>query len=128
MRIYLSGPMSGMHQYNRAAFVKAAKELRREGLDVVSPVELDEADGASLDDPSLPERYWHFLSRDVQTIGTGNFDAMFVLEGWEKSVGARLEVFQAVLMRIPVYNKKWHNEYPEARKYHWGHHFNLDVF
>lgn len=30
-------------------------------------------------------------------------------------------------MRIPVYNKKWHNYYPRSRPYHWGHHFNLDV-
>jgi len=31
-------------------------------------------------------------------------------------------------MRIPVYNKRWHNEYPNDRRYHWGHHFMLDVF
>ncbi len=31
-------------------------------------------------------------------------------------------------MRIPVYNKQWHNYYPEGRRYHWGHHFNLDVY
>ena len=31
-------------------------------------------------------------------------------------------------MRVPVYNKQWHNYYPEGRRYHWGHHFNLDVF
>ncbi len=31
-------------------------------------------------------------------------------------------------MRVPVYNRKWHSEYPEKRRYHWGHHFNLDVF
>lgn len=31
-------------------------------------------------------------------------------------------------MRIPVYNKKWHNSYPVGRRYHWGHHFMLDVF
>ena len=31
-------------------------------------------------------------------------------------------------MRIPVYNKSWHNYYPEGRRYHWGHHFILDVF
>jgi len=31
-------------------------------------------------------------------------------------------------MRTPVYNNKWHNYYPEGRRYHWGHHFNLDVF
>ena len=31
-------------------------------------------------------------------------------------------------MRVPVYNKKWHNYYPVGRRYHSGHHFNLDVF
>ena len=31
-------------------------------------------------------------------------------------------------MRIPVYNKQWHNYYPAGRRYHWGHHFILDVF
>ena len=31
-------------------------------------------------------------------------------------------------MRIPVYNRRWHNEYPNRRKYHSGHHFVLDVF
>ncbi len=31
-------------------------------------------------------------------------------------------------MRIPVYNRKWHNEYPEDRRYHSGHHFILDTF
>ncbi len=31
-------------------------------------------------------------------------------------------------MRVPVYNKQWHNYYPEGRRYHYGHQFNLDVF
>ena len=31
-------------------------------------------------------------------------------------------------MRIPVYNRQWHNYYPQARRYHQGHHFMLDVF
>ena len=31
-------------------------------------------------------------------------------------------------MRIPVYNKRWQNYYPENRRYHSGHHFVLDVF
>ena len=31
-------------------------------------------------------------------------------------------------MRVPVYNKKWHNYYPEGRRYHSGHQFILDVF
>jgi len=31
-------------------------------------------------------------------------------------------------MRIPVYNLRWHNYYPELRRYHQGHHFIMDVF
>nr|WP_315849958.1 MULTISPECIES: calmodulin-binding protein [Pirellulaceae] len=31
-------------------------------------------------------------------------------------------------MRIPVYNKKWHNYYPSNRRFHKGHHFILDTF
>lgn len=31
-------------------------------------------------------------------------------------------------MRVPVYNRQWHNYYPQARRYHRGHHFILDTF
>ena len=31
-------------------------------------------------------------------------------------------------MRIPVYNRQWHNEYPQRQKYYSGHHFMLDTF
>lgn len=31
-------------------------------------------------------------------------------------------------MRVPVYNRAWHNEYPTPRRYHWGHQFVTDVF
>lgn len=30
--------------------------------------------------------------------------------------------------RIPVYNNSWYNFYPTEKPYHWGHHFELDVF
>ncbi len=30
-------------------------------------------------------------------------------------------------MRIPQYDKRWMNYYPEQRRYHMGHHFFLDV-
>jgi hypothetical protein len=31
-------------------------------------------------------------------------------------------------MRVPVYNNKWQNYYPQERRYHWGSHFMTDVF
>ena len=31
-------------------------------------------------------------------------------------------------MQIPVYNRQWHNEYPQPRRYASGSHFMLDTF
>src|SRR5688500_6814058 len=31
-------------------------------------------------------------------------------------------------MRVPVYNRSWHSEYPGPSRYHQGHQFHLDVF
>ena len=31
-------------------------------------------------------------------------------------------------MQIPVYNRQWHNEYPQNQRYYQGHHFLLDIF
>ena len=31
-------------------------------------------------------------------------------------------------MRIPIYNRSWHNYYPTPARYHWGHHYLLDIF
>ena len=31
-------------------------------------------------------------------------------------------------MQIPVYNKWWQSEYPQIRRYHQGHHFEVDIF
>ena len=31
-------------------------------------------------------------------------------------------------MRIPVYNREWHNEYPQPRRYYQGSHFTADTF
>lgn len=30
--------------------------------------------------------------------------------------------------RIPVYNADWYNFYPSKKPYHWGNHYNLDIF
>jgi hypothetical protein len=31
-------------------------------------------------------------------------------------------------MRIPVYNRAWHNEYPQPRRFQQGSHFIMDTF
>lgn len=109
MKAYISGPMSGLPEYNKAAFEKAISELRTMQFDVISPIELDKENGFAFDGPLTPEKYWEFLSRDLQTIGTSGVQLMFMLDGWWKSKGARIEVLQALLLGISVF------EYPDLR-------------
>ena len=41
MRVYISGPMSGLPELNFPAFHAAAASLRAKGLDVVNPAEIN---------------------------------------------------------------------------------------
>lgn len=122
MKAYLSGPMSNIPQFNIPAFAAAAKQLRSEGIEIVSPHELDEKDGFAESIKNSPDgnvEYFEFmsrrtygevLSRDVKALFEGGFDAIFVLDGWGQSKGARLEVFVALLLKIPVFSYEHRKE------------------
>lgn len=98
--------MTGLPQFNYPAFDSAATTLRRRGWTVVSPAELDDPatrkmalaseDGAPGTGAANGETWGDFLSRDVKLI-SDEVDYIAVLPGWEKSRGARLEVFVARL-------------------------------
>lgn len=119
-RIYLAGPMSGLPQFNFPAFYAAAKELRAQGYEVVSPAELDDAEdkGAAMaspdGDPAKTKKTWgDFLARDVklladgvvlspvgygdQQVLRGAIDGIIFLPGWQASRGAKLEAFVGIL-------------------------------
>lgn len=114
-RIYLAGPMTGIPQFNFPAFDAAARDLRGTGLDVVSPAELDDPvdraaalqspDGSALSYGSGVKKTWgQFLGRDVVLIADGGIEAVYVLPGWAKSRGARLETFVARAMcGLPIF-------------------------
>lgn len=103
MKVYVAGPMTYLPQFNYPAFDAAAANLRARGHEAVSPAEEDgpevrAAALASVDgDPSsiahLGQTHGDFLSRDVKIIADGGIEAIFVLEGWAKSKGARHETF-----------------------------------
>jgi hypothetical protein len=105
MRVYLAGPMSNIPQFNFPAFTAAAKELRKQGLDVVSPAEMDAALGidkyalASADGnpKDVPVTWGDLLSRDVKLIADGGIQGIVFLPNWDKSRGARLEATVGLL-------------------------------
>lgn len=87
--------MTGIAEHNAPAFRDAADDLRARGHEIVSPVEMDEADGFDFSRPLEREEYLSFLRRDVERIAgsmaTGELHGGVGLAGWEQSEGATLE-------------------------------------
>ncbi len=78
--VYLSGPMMGLPEFNYPAFHAKARELREAGLSVVNPAEF----GAQ-DDMKWPD----YLRRDIRALM--DCAAIWMMPGWSRSKGARLE-------------------------------------
>jgi hypothetical protein len=113
VRLYIAGPMTGIPQFNYQAFISAAADLRSMGFDVVSPAELDDPedraaalaspDGKMLTYTAGTGKTWgDFLARDVKLLADDGIEGIFVLPGWEKSKGARLETFVGHLNGLPI--------------------------
>jgi hypothetical protein len=110
-RVYVAGPMTHVPQFNFPAFDDAAADLRARGIDVTSPAELDDEevrraalaspDGAPGSGSPNGETWGDFLARDVKLIAD-DVDGIVVLDGWERSRGARLETFVARLSGKPI--------------------------
>lgn len=112
MKVYLSGPMSGYPAFNKPLFIQAAEDLRAQGYEVVSPVEADADEGLdtaqlSGDIAELKEKTGHtwgeLLARDVKIIADDSIQGVVVLPQWYYSKGARLEVFEGMLLGLPVF-------------------------
>lgn len=100
---YLSGPMTGLPNFNEPSFVEGAQLLRRAGWFVFNPVENDAEAGITLDGTEGTEDFdFHAaMARDLEQVCKS--DALFVLPGWEYSTGAEIETWVAARMGIPVY-------------------------
>lgn len=81
MRVYLSGPMTGLPDLNFPAFRAAAAALRAKGIDVVSPAEISAEN---------PDSWESCMRADIKALC--DCDALVILPGWESSNGAHLEV------------------------------------
>lgn len=104
MIAYIAGPMTGIPEYNAPAFRVAAANLRAQGVEVISPVEMDEADGLDIEAEAAHNGDWDWaraLARDIAVI-IQDADAVVVLPGWTKSRGAFLETATAYAQGKPV--------------------------
>lgn len=89
-RVYLSGPMTGIPDFNFPAFNAEAARLRALGYEVANPAEMN--------DSATP--YNECLRNDLSALMT--CDTVAMLDGWMNSNGAHLEMHIAhrVGMRI----------------------------
>ena len=90
--VYLSGPMTGLPDFNRPAFHAAAAALRAQGHVVINPAEVDLG----------PDATWADYMRIHLAEIARRVTQVFVLPGWESSRGAQLEVHVARALGLPV--------------------------
>jgi hypothetical protein len=108
MKLYLSGPMTGVPEYNWPAFFAAADALKARGHEVVNPAELDDPEEVAELERSpnaYGPLYSRFLARDfvILSCETWQVEGTVVLPGWEGSRGACAEVYVTRALDKPVY-------------------------
>ncbi len=103
MRVYLSGPMTGLPEHNYPAFQEGREELRALGHEVLCPAEAGVVDGWSWAD---------YLRRALVMVC--HADAVVVLHGWADSRGACLEVHVAQELGLPIRDFRDHHDLWEA--------------
>jgi hypothetical protein len=91
---YIAGPMTGIPEFNFPAFDAEAEVLRKAGHTVISPAEMDRADG--FDEKGCtgfevltPEQRHRFARNDIDALL--KVDAIMLLPGWRNSTGATNE-------------------------------------
>lgn len=101
MKVYLAGPMTGIESWNFPAFDAAAEWLRGCGYTVVNPADLDRQAGFDGDCTAVsPTFLREAMGRDLAAIC--GCDGVAVLEGWQASLGACIEVALAVRLGLRI--------------------------
>lgn len=102
-KFYVAGPMTGIKHFNFPAFFAAEKSLVEQGYEVQLPADMKDEVAvaqamASVDGKigDVKVTWGECLAQDVVLIAD-HVDGLCFLPGWEKSRGARLEAFTALL-------------------------------
>ena len=90
MKVYISGPMTGKPDYNRAAFFRAAEALKKKGCYVPGHT-------AWMVDQLSRVDYMRMALQMMLTC-----DAIYLLKGWKTSLGALQEFSVAQLCGLKI--------------------------
>lgn len=92
--LYVAGPMSGLPDFNRAAFSIAAFNLRSAGYLVINPADNE------IEQPNSDDAWQQYMRLSISQIAVA--DGVAYLPGWPQSRGASLEIFLATQIGIAV--------------------------
>lgn len=93
MCLYVSGPMTGLPEFNYPAFNQAAQDLRAAGYQVINPVDKD---------VPTSEPWLVHMREDIRLMM--DCDGVAILPGWQTSRGANVEIQLAHGLGLPVSN------------------------
>jgi hypothetical protein len=85
--IYVAGPMSGIENFNHAAFFEAEARLKSKGWEVRNPAR------------NTGNCYKQYLFKGLRMLF--ECDAICLLPNWEKSPGAKAEYFTSHALKLP---------------------------
>ena len=99
--IYIAGPMRGHFDFNRGEFNKAEKSLLKTGVfSPVNPAAMDKESGMSDSELLTKEGLRKAIRRDIDVLL--DCQAIYMLSGWEKSEGARIEHALATMLDMTI--------------------------
>lgn len=94
--IYISGKMSGVKDFNKPLFNRVASTLRELGKEVFNPAEI-KIDTTGLNDKQIWQTYM-----DVCIPALELCESIYLLNGWETSKGAKLELKRAIELDLKI--------------------------
>jgi tRNA U54 and U55 pseudouridine synthase Pus10 len=109
MTVYISGPMTGIRNFNHRAFEKAHEKLEKVfltyHLQIISPVKIAEIVNMNFGDTNRilckakKPRWEDYMKACIKRLPEADF--IFLLKGWLNSRGSMLEVHIADELGIP---------------------------
>ena len=103
---YVAGPMRDHYKFNFVAFDRGRDLMVSNGWTVISPADIDRADGQGASELPAPV----YIYRDLHALQAlrsedAEADCIFLLKGWRKSTGASAEYAVAKWLGLTIYEE-----------------------
>ena len=99
-KVYIAGPMRGLPDFNYPAFNEYAAIFRRNGWYVENPAEIGAVYGSPEDINADPALLAAVMAAEIHALET--CDVILLLDGWQKSVGAKKELAAAIAAGLEI--------------------------